>query len=298
MTGILNWGIDVVLWFQQFSPALNGIFKAFTFAGEEDFFFLLLPIIAWCIDRRTGLRLAVVFLLSSYTGTIIKELTDQPRPYQFDARVKMLFETTGKGFPSLHTQNTVVIWGFLASQARKIGLWVVAGVLFVGVPLSRVYLGLHFPTDLLGGYVFGIIILLLFMRIEQPLESKFHQLPTSWKLILAVVIPLLLFLSFPTTDETISSSTGVVFGAWIGIILERLWVRFTTAGSLWQRVGRFVLGIAGVMVLRVGLKALFGDLQPVSLFRFIRYGGIGIWFTLGAPWLFVKLSLAEKEIST
>ena len=298
MHGILNWGIDIVLWFQQFSPALDGIFKAFTFAGEEDFFFLLLPILAWCIDRRTGLRLAIVFLLSSYFGTIIKELTNQPRPYQFDSRVQMLFETTGKGFPSLHTQNTTVIWGFLASQFRKTWLWILAGVLFVGVPLSRVYLGLHFPTDLLGGYIFGAIILLLFLRVEKPLELKFHHLPIAWKLILAVGIPLLLFLSFPSTDETVSSATGVVFGAWTGIILERLWVRFSTSGSLWKRVVRFILGIAGVMVLRVGLKALFGDWEPVSFFRFIRYAAIGIWFTLGAPWLFVKLSLATKEPST
>ncbi|TFG69896.1 MAG: phosphatase PAP2 family protein [Anaerolineales bacterium] len=298
MQGILKWGIGVVLWLQQFSPALDGIFKAFTYAGEEDFFFLLLPIVAWCIDRRAGLRLAIVFLLSSYIGTIIKELTNQPRPYQFDSRVQMLFETTGKAFPSLHTQNTTVIWGFLASQARKTWVWIIAGVLFVGVPLSRVYLGLHFPTDLLGGYIFGIVILLLFLRIEQPIELKFHQLPTGWKLVIAILIPLLLFLSFPSTDETVSSATGVVFGAWTGIILERLWVRFSTAGALWKRVGRFLVGIAGVMVLRVGLKALFGDFQPESLFRFIRYGAIGIWFTLGAPWLFVKLSLAEKEPST
>ena len=74
MTGIMNWGIDVVLWFQQFSPALDALFKAFTFTGEEDFFFLLLPIVAWCIDRRKGLRLAIVFLLSGFIGTVIKAI--------------------------------------------------------------------------------------------------------------------------------------------------------------------------------------------------------------------------------
>ena len=207
----------------------------------------------------------------------------------------MLYETGGKAFPSLHTQNTVVIWGFLAHQFMKKWLWVLAGVLLVGVPLSRVYLGLHFPTDLLGGYVFGIILLVLFLRYDRIGEEKFHNLPFSTKLIIACVLPLLIFLISPKGDDTISSTTGVVSGAWIGIILERKWIRYSAKGVIWKRLVRFALGIAGVMLIRVGLSAVFSDFQPVALFRYIRYGFIGFWFTMIAPWLFVKLSLAGQE---
>jgi hypothetical protein len=296
MTGLLDWGTGIVLWFQQFSPALDGLFKAFTFTGNEDFFFLLLPIITWCIDRRTGLRLAIVFLLSSFVGAVVKEATNLPRPYQYSTQVRMLYETSGKAFPSLHTQNTVVIWGFIAQQIKQKWLWILAGVLFIGVPLSRVYLGLHFPTDLLGGYVFGILILVLFIHNDGIVEKKFDSLPLNIKLIIALSVPVLIFLISPKADETISSSTGVVFGAWTGIILERLWVRYRVSEVLYRRGFAFLLGIAGVMLIRIGLKALFEGLQPESLFRFVRYGFIGIWFTLGAPWLFVKLALAEKDV--
>ena len=51
---ILDWGIEVVLWFQQFSPALDLPFKSLTFLGNLEFFLILLPVIYWCLDRRSG----------------------------------------------------------------------------------------------------------------------------------------------------------------------------------------------------------------------------------------------------
>ena len=60
MQSILDWGANVVLWFQQFHPVLDLPFKGFTLLGEEEFFMLMLPLVYWCLDRRTGARLAVV----------------------------------------------------------------------------------------------------------------------------------------------------------------------------------------------------------------------------------------------
>jgi hypothetical protein len=56
-----------------------------------------------------------------------------------------------------------------------------------------------------------------------------------------------------------------------------------------------VLGIAVLLVLYAGLKAAFAGLEPALLFRLIRYGLIGLWSGLGAPWAFVKLGLAERH---
>ncbi|MDF1513435.1 MAG: hypothetical protein P1S60_06460, partial [Anaerolineae bacterium] len=80
-----------------------------------------------------------------------------------------------------------------------------------------------------------------------------------------------------------------------GIILERAYVRYKVADKLWQRIGCFVLGMAGVMVLRVGMKYVLSSFHPESLFRFIRYSAIGFWFTFGAPWLFARLGLVPRE---
>jgi len=117
----LDWGIEVVLGFQQFSPALDLPFKGLTFMGNLEFFLVFMPLIYWCIDRRMGARLLVLFLISAYANAIAKVVADQPRPFQYDPRVKPLGHAAGGGLPSGHTQGTVVVWGYLAgAQIRLI----------------------------------------------------------------------------------------------------------------------------------------------------------------------------------
>jgi hypothetical protein len=138
-------------------------------------------------------------------------------------------------------------------------------------------------------------MLVLYLRYDRVIEVAFHNLETVWKLTFSILLPLGLFLVAPKSDEAVSSATGVVFGAWIGIILERMWVRYSVSPSIWKRVISFILGMTGVLLLRIGLKELFDGLQPDMLFRFIRYGFIGVWFTLGAPFIFIALKLADSS---
>jgi hypothetical protein len=72
MDGPLNWGIDVVLWFQQFSPGLDLPFKALTFMGDEAFYLLAMPLVYWSIDRRTGAGLFFLLLFSAYLNAVAK----------------------------------------------------------------------------------------------------------------------------------------------------------------------------------------------------------------------------------
>jgi len=58
---------------------------------------------------------------------------------------------------------------------------------------------------------------------------------------------------------------------------------------------RFALGIAGMLVLYAGLKALFAPLTPVLLWRFIRYALMGLWGSVGAPWVFARLGLTNTH---
>lgn len=293
MNGILDWGTEVVLWFQQFSPTLDLFFQAFTFMGEEEFFLLLLPLVYWCLDRRTGARLTILFLLSTYLNAVIKVAVGQPRPFQYDPRVQKLWETTGSGFPSNHTQGAVVVWGYLATQFRRRWLWVLAALLMVLIPLSRVYLGMHFPTDLLGGYVLGVAILLLYLWGRPGAEERLERWGLAGQLGLAFVAPIFLAFCCPIGDEASVTAAATMMGLGAGFVLERHWVGFRTAGSWWKRATRFLLGVVGLFVLRFGLSVAFSGLTPPLLFRFIRYGLIGLWGGLGAPWAFVLLGLAE-----
>jgi membrane-associated phospholipid phosphatase len=295
MQDILAGSIPIILWLQQFSPALDAPFKAITFFGEVDFFLLFLPLFYWCLNRRLGARMSILIPLSGYIGAVLKVALNQPRPFEFDPRVRAIVSVTDRGFPSLHTQNTVVTWGYLGAAFRRTWLWIVAGLLMVLVPLSRLYLGVHFPTDLLGGYVIGAALLLLFLRLEPAAEAWLGERGFAWQLGAALVLPGLLLFFLPGGDETAVVSGAMLIGASVGFVLERRWVGFETDGAAWQRALRLLLGAVVLFGLRLGLKAAFASLQPELVFNFVRYILIGLWYGVGAPWAFVHLGLAQSN---
>lgn len=291
MEPIMEWGVQVVLWFQQFSPALDLPFSFFTSLGNEEFFLVLLPFVYWCLDRGTGARLIILFLSSTYTNAVAKELARQPRPFQYDHRVRMIREAEGYGLPSGHTQSAVVVWGYLGMQCRRKWLWIAAVVLMILIPLSRVYLGVHFPHDLLGGYVLGAASLLVYLWFEPRAERWLSTKGLAWQLGVVIAAALLMIPLFPTEDGITASATLVGMGA--GFVLERRWIGFAISSRWWRRIVSFVLGAAILVGLWLGLRIAFADLEPMAVYRSVRYGAIGLWGALGAPWMFVRLRLAD-----
>jgi membrane-associated phospholipid phosphatase len=295
MASLLDWGILVVLWFQQFSPVLDLPFKALTFLGDQEFFLLFMPLIYWCIDRRTGTRIFILLLFSAYLNAVAKVLANQPRPFDYDTRVKSLVHAGGGGLPSGHTQNAVVIWGFLARRIAKPLFWLLSGLLLVGIPLSRVYLGVHFPTDLFGGYILGTLVLILFLSFAPQVEKWLLRKGFAWQLLASLGLPTLFIFLSPRGDPYVMAMASAIMGVGTGVVLERRLVRFCTDAPWWKRVLRYLLGIGVLFGLWIGLKAAFAEFEPTGLFRVIRYALVGVWAGLGAPWVFVRLKLAETE---
>jgi len=288
MEGILEWGYDITRWLQQFSPALDTLFKTLTTLGAEQAFLLLLPLIFWCVDKRQGARLGALLMLSAYFNYALKDLFDQPRPSL--ERVKVLAEETSPGLPSGHSQNSVAVYGYLAAQLRRPRAWVVAGLVALVVGVSRIYLGVHFASDVLGGWLVGMAVLLLYLRVEPDVEYYVRPWPTSRKLTLAVAAPLALFLLY--ANESSAQLMGTLMGLLVGLMVEVRRVGFSAQGPLWQRAARFAVGGVVLVGLWLGTRAAF----PAGLaWRFLRYALVGTWASLGAPWLFVQLDLAPRE---
>jgi undecaprenyl-diphosphatase len=293
MEAIWQWGLEVIRTIQQIhGPALDTFFKGVTFMGEEPFFLILLPLIFWCVDFVVGARLAVLLLLSGYTTNGLKDLFAQPRPFQLDPAVK-LYDVDGYGLPSGHAQAAVIVWGYLASVSRKTWAWIVAIVLVALIGFSRIYLGVHFPTDVLGGWALGIVLLVAYLALEPRVEAWLKRAGLGVQLALVVVVPLGLLLIYPTKD--IVSAMAVLMGTGVGLVLVGRVARFSAAGPLWQRAVRFLIGMVGLLALYLGLRMIFpGEGEPLYfVLRTVRYVLVGLWISLGAPWLFLRLRLAR-----
>ena len=292
---ILDWGVDVVLWFQQFSPALDLPFKSLTFLGNLEFFLIFMPLIYWCCDRRLGARLLFLFLISAYINSIAKVIADQPRPFHYDSRVKTLVPASGGGMPSGHTQSAVVVWGYLAAQAGRPAPWILAGFLMIAIPASRLYLGVHFPTDLLGGYIIGALLLAIYLQIVLKVEAWLVQKELIWQIGLAILLPVLFIFLNPEGSVSALNAAGVLLGFAPGLILERRWIRFKSGGRPANRILRFMAGFIVLFGIWMGLRIAFEGMAPAFLLHIVRYALAGMWFALGAPWLFVRLKLAGTE---
>lgn len=293
MEATYQWGIDLINWMQQASPTLDIPFTLLTITGDQEFYMLVLPLLIWSIDQKIGLRLTVFFLISGFLNSVAKAIAAAPRPFQYDPSVKAIVDATGGGMPSGHTQNALFVWGYLYKWFESRWFRVLAIALIILVPLSRVYLGVHFPTDLVGGYIVGLILLVFILRFEDLLVSWVSGLHFGIQLLASIACPLLMLLLIPNplANEVVICAT--LMGGAIGLSFKQRYLKFHIAPSWMKRGLSYVLGILVFFMIYLGLKLLFTGLEPTSLFRFIRYALIGFYTVFIAPWMFVKLRLAS-----
>lgn len=302
LQSLIPWGTDVILWAQSFSsPFLDALFVGATLLGEEYFYLAFLPLVYWCLNKQLGISLSYVTMLSNYINGWAKLLYRIPRPA--DPRITQLRVEVSPSFPSGHAQNATTIWGYLALRVRKTWFWIAMIGLITLIAVSRIYVGVHFPQDVVGGVCIGIIFLVLYAwlgdRISAPWLRRQSLVP---RLALGIIAPLILLFIYPRDHlglypaETAATVAGTLIGMSIGFPLEERYVRFSVAGQWWKRVLRFLVGIILVGLVYAGPKLLLPetmDVGPETLIRVIRYALVAFVLAFAAPWLFIQIKLAE-----
>jgi len=293
MPALLEWGVDIVRLAQSFaSPALTLFMRLVTFLGSQWFYLIAMPFIYWCVDRRRGARLGILIFGSIFLNLWLKGVFLQPRPYDLDPSVGMVNETS-PGLPSGHAQGTGVFWGVVAPLfTRSRGLFLALGIpLIVGI--SRIYLGVHFPSDVFAGWGLALVIVLSERYFWDRLARFFQRVNIRIRVAsVAAVAFIMNALLMPDT-----SVAGAFFGAGIGFAFVSQFAPFDVKGTYGERLGRYVFGIAGAALLYLFPKYLFKaeGSEFEALVLFIRYALIGGWISLGAPWCFLKFKLANLD---
>jgi membrane-associated phospholipid phosphatase len=279
--------IDLLVWLQGLrNPLLTQFFALMTFFGSEEFILAFLALVYWCVSRTVGLRLGLVFIGSQYANEVLKGLVNEPRP---GPPVEPLHPETAPGaaWPSGHAQNSAAAWGTLAGLIRDRRLTTFALILVFLVGLSRLYLGLHWPWDVLSGWVIGGILAGVGLGVFATWGRAMAGAPGLPWLAAGVVVPLALFAVYPTDNN--AKAMGALIGLIAGWWLERRTVGFEAPAPLTRQAIKAVIGLVVAFGLRVALKPVF-DLLPVALVGdLLRYALIGLWVAWLAPWLFVRL---------
>ena len=294
MDTIFQWGLDFIIMIQQIdTPLLDSLFRAITSLGDELFYLLLFPFLLWCVDFYLGIRVGIIFLLSVYINTGLKEIFQQPRPFEILPEIQKV-HAYGYGFPSGHAQSSLVVWGSIAYWKKQIWIRNLSVLLIILIGFSRIYLGVHFPTDILGGWLFGGLILGLSYFIFLKIKLDFIQGNMIFKIISITLFPVILLQIQSSPD--IISSVAALTGIGYGLLLFSSSIGGIRPGNWLQRLISFLVGVIGIGIFYLGLKLILPSEGQsfYQLFRFFRYLLLGIWISFGAPWLFIRMGLARQ----
>lgn len=112
----------------------------------------------------------------------------------------------GYGLPSGHAQHTLVEWGVIAAWVHRRWFSVLAVALVASIGFSRIWLGVHFPTDVLGGWLLGAVLLWIYLRYGERITTRLSVAGSGWQLGCALAVSLALVASyaatFPRTHRT------------------------------------------------------------------------------------------------
>ena len=321
MEPLQQFGISLIQALQTLSPSLDGLMKFFTFLGRIEFYLLIIPFVYWTIDKRLGMRTLLVLIFIDTAGMAFKLLFHQPRPYWIGG-IKPLAEESSYGIPSTHASDSLAVGGYLAYRVGRTWFWIVTVVVLFFIGLSRLFLGAHFPHDVLFGWLIGAIVLWGFMRSAERVATWAKSKTLSTQIAVGFVISIAIILigllirllisgtsdpaswsNYASEARTISpffTLSGALFGSVAGYAMMRQYARFQTSGTLGTRVLRYLVGIIGVVLIYFGLDVVFGLLTTDETtlgyaLRYIRYAAATFWMTWAAPFVFLKIKLAEAE---
>ena len=328
MNPLIDFGISLITAFQSMGSWLETPMQSFSFLGSENFFLIFLPLLYWSIDAALGIRVGFILFAGASINSYFKLPLHGPRPYWVSTDVRALASEIGFGVPSGHAEIGAGLWGMIAAYYRKSWVWVTALLLIFVIGISRLYLGVHFPHDVLVGWILGFLTLLAFTRFWDQVEARIKQMAFWNQVGLAFVVSLMVLLlgvlifilshNFVVPQEWIDNAThagaeapapfafsmdalvtsaATLFGLCTGLAWMAPRGGFNASGPIWKRAARYVAGLIGVLILYVGLKAIFpdGNTFVPYIFRYIRYAIIGFWVSGGAPWIFAKLNLTESK---
>ena len=276
--------MEIIYYLQQFrTPEMDRIILAISALAGTAAWLIILSLVYWLWDRRRGWILALVFMLFMQGNTLVKEMTVQPRPYQADIRIGLVGPPPlSHGFPSGHAQAAALMFGGMALLHPAL----VPSLLLVGVAISvgltRLYLGVHDLSDVLAGWAFGglgVVMMALFFRLQDQ-NADFLR---GWDVrIFWVILGLVLFFWAPSGGN-LMACTGLSAAALLEGV-ERRYIGFSDPRGDFGRLARALIGLMPYLLMIPFLGYLAPE--PALWLRVQFVLAAALWMFLGAPFLF------------
>lgn len=279
--------IDMLLleWMTSFEGrVLTTFFKLVSSLANETLYLVIISFLYWCVSKRKAFHMIVMLCFSGYIGIMVKEFMKIPRPYTYDG-IEALYEKSAAGysFPSTHVQLSTTFWGSFMILCKKRIVWIIGIIFIILVAISRLYLRVHWLSDIIGAVLFSVIVVYLYTKVTMGLSDR------KFILLQRIILAVSLIMYVMTSQVDNLKLLGVLTGSTIGIMLENHFINMNESNDFKMQVVKTILGLSIMLIMQFILKKVIPDMY------YLRYAVTGITITFLCPFMFHMLRLKKCE---
>lgn len=295
-------------------PGLNEFMLGITNFGDEIAFLAIALILFWCVDKRRGYYVMAVGFFGTLANQFLKITCRIPRPWVRDSHFTILEQARetagGYSFPSGHTQNGVGTFGAVAVTTKDKLIKGFCVALMILVPLSRMYIGVHTPADVLVAAAMALGMIVLMKGVVYSNDGKY--IPVMLWVGLGLSVSYLAYVElfpFPADVDADNLYSAVenaytLLGALSGMLVvdhvDRKWLNFKTDAVWWAQILKFFAGLAVVLAVKEGMSVpldlvFSGHMIARGILYFLVVIVAGVVWPLTFPW-FSRLGNKEEKV--
>ena len=264
-------------------PFFDFLFKALNIVDTPIFSLILIPILWMGVNWKWGARLLYIIIINAFLNDFFKHLFMQPRPFDIDPSLGII-TVGGYGFPSGGAQTAVLYAAILFSCIKnKKWAWTIALNVVFWISLSRLYLGVHFITDILGGYLVGAFIVFIFFYVFPYVEKEVKKMKLSQAFIYNLVFAFFMFFAvrrgwvMHLAISVVAISVGLVLSAKFNMFLK-------PSKTFLEGLLRSVLALLGMGIILL----LIYDHKGILPIIILGYLLLGLWLGFFASLIWKK----------
>ena len=251
-----EWEPSFMIWLQSaLGPVAEKVCPVISSFGEEMVMIGVFAFFYLWLNKEAGRFIGTNFVSCLCWNPFVKNILLRVRPYLVHDGIKCLkavdpdaplndLAAQGYSFPSGHSCNSSTMYGSIATYYKKWWLWLLAAVLILLVGFSRVAVGVHYPTDVMAGWLLGFAIILVVSLLQKLIKKK-------WLLYLILTLALIPGWFFCASNDFFTGF-GIQVGFFAGVLFDERFVRFKDTRNVLYGILR-VLGGVGIYL---GMNAL------------------------------------------
>ena len=279
------------------TPQLTTFFQYITWLGYKDFLFLFIPFCFWFFDRKVFGIFTLFVFISALINTYLKDFFQDPRP---DALLNIdPWASTidlSYGFPSGHAQLAIVIWGFLFLNTKNIFLKILFTFLIITISFSRIYLGVHDISDVIGGIIIGLISIFLLNNLLGNKGAWIRNQSNLMHCLIYLCFFSLFYLAWPLEENRIVAVAlgSLIMGFWTGQTINRKYFNFESPKNLLLKILSAILAVFGFIQLNKNIDQILEIIQlSHSIETMASSLLLGLYISLIAPFILSLMRLQK-----